>query len=110
MVSTDNTPVPDYGSLLRLSGADAAIFPSYGGRFAFTPEECRAIADGCARPFAGLAPSLPSPGGGMSPGRVPELVDFYGRDVVLLIGGELHRGGDPRSAAEHFRSLAEQYA
>ena len=94
-----------YGPLLRLAGADVAIFPSYGGRFSFSPEECRAIADGCARPFAGLAPSLPAPGGGMRPDRVPELVDFYGRDVVLLIGGELHRDGDPRGAAERFRAL-----
>jgi ribulose-bisphosphate carboxylase large chain len=99
-----------YGPLLRLAGADAAIFPSYGGRFAFSPEECRAIADGCARPFAGLPASLPAPGGGMSPDRVPELVDFYGRDVVLLIGGELHRTGDPRAASERFRALVEQIA
>jgi ribulose-bisphosphate carboxylase large chain len=99
-----------YGLLLRLAGADAAIFPSYGGRFSFSQEECRAIADGCARPFAGLPATLPAPGGGMSPDRVPELVDFYGPDVVLLIGGELHRSGDPRAAAEHFRTLAEAYA
>ncbi|WP_375406142.1 RuBisCO large subunit C-terminal-like domain-containing protein [uncultured Amnibacterium sp.] len=96
-----------YGSLLRLAGADAAIFPSYGGRFSFTQDECRAIADGCAGPFAGLPASLPTPGGGMSPDRVPELVDFYGRDVVLLIGGELHRGGDPRGSSERFRALVE---
>jgi ribulose-bisphosphate carboxylase large chain len=96
-----------YGLLLRLAGADAAIFPSYGGRFSFSPEECRAIAEGCARPFAGLPASLPAPGGGMRPDRVPELVDFYGRDVVLLIGGELHRDGDPRGTSERFRALVD---
>jgi ribulose-bisphosphate carboxylase large chain len=96
-----------YGLLLRLAGVDAAILPSFGGRFSFSEEECRSIADGCRRPFAGLAPSLPAPGGGMSPDRVPELVGFYGRDVVLLIGGELHRGGDPKGAAERFRALVE---
>lgn len=96
-----------YGLLLRLAGADAAIFPSFGGRFSFTPEECRAIAEGCTREFAGVPASLPAPGGGMSPDRVPELVEFYGRDVVLLIGGELHRGGDPRGAAERFRALVD---
>lgn len=96
-----------YGLLLRLAGADAAIFPSYGGRFSFSPAACRAIADGCTRPFAGLAASLPTPGGGMSAGRVAELVEFYGPDVALLIGGELHRGGNPRAAAEHLRSLVD---
>lgn len=111
-VSPTSGIAPDvlYGLLLRLSGADAAVFPSYGGRFSFSREECAAIADGCARPFAGLAASLPTPGGGMSPDRVPELVDFYGKDVVLLVGGELHRGGDPRGASEHFRALADAYA
>jgi ribulose-bisphosphate carboxylase large chain len=96
-----------YGPLLRLAGADAAIFPSYGGRFSFTLQDCRAIAEGCARPFAGLEPALPAPGGGMRPDRVRELVEFYGRDVVLLIGGELHRDGDPRGTATRFRELVE---
>jgi ribulose-bisphosphate carboxylase large chain len=108
-VSPTEGLAPDvlYGLLLRLAGADAAIFPSFGGRFSYSEEECRSIVDGCVRPFAGLAASLPAPGGGMSPDRVPELVEFYGRDVVLLIGGELHRGGDPRGAAERFRALVE---
>jgi ribulose-bisphosphate carboxylase large chain len=43
----------------------------------------------------------------MSLDRVPELVEFYGHDVVLLIGGELHRDGDPRGTAERFRALVD---
>lgn len=96
-----------FGLLLRLAGADAAVFPSFGGRFSFTPEQCRAIADGCLRPFAGLAASVPTPGGGMSVQRVPELVDFYGPDVMLLIGGELHRDGDRRAGAAAFRRAVQ---
>lgn len=96
-----------FGPIQRLLGADAVIFPSYGGRFTFSEEQCRGIAAGCHEPFAGLAPALPTPGGGMTVERVPELVEFYGRDVLLLIGGALHRGGDPRRAAERFRAAAE---
>ena len=31
-------------------------------------------------------------GGGMTLARVPELVEFYGADTALLVGGDLHRG------------------
>lgn len=88
------------GTLLRLSGADVTIFPSWGGRFSFTREQCLAIADAARRPLHDIAPALPAPGGGMSVDRAPELLDAYGRDVVFLIGADLQRGGDPRRAAE----------
>jgi ribulose-bisphosphate carboxylase large chain len=83
-----------YGQLNRLAGADATIFPSYGGRFAFTQEDCRAIVDGAARPMGHFRPIFPVPAGGLRLERVPELIDFYGRDCMLLIGGDLHRGDD----------------
>ncbi|KXX64417.1 RuBisCO large subunit C-terminal-like domain-containing protein [Marichromatium gracile] len=81
-----------YGLFNRLAGADATIFPSWGGRFAYTAEECRALVAGASRPFAGLRPILPVPAGGMRLDRVGELLEFYGRDAILLIGGDLHRG------------------
>jgi ribulose-bisphosphate carboxylase large chain len=87
-----------FGQICRLAGADAVVFPSYGGRFAFTPEECRQIADGTATPMAGIKPSMPTPGGGMTIGRVPELCQFYGPDVILLIGGGLHQYGPDLTA------------
>jgi ribulose-bisphosphate carboxylase large chain len=94
-----------YGGLGRLAGADAVIFPSYGGRFALTPEQCRDIAGGCAAPWAGLAPAWPVPAGGMTLDRVPELVDFYGRDCILLIGGDLHADDDLGARCRAFRRL-----
>ncbi|MBV5272507.1 MAG: ribulose 1,5-bisphosphate carboxylase large subunit [Lamprocystis purpurea] len=83
-----------YGQLNRLAGADATIFPSYGGRFAFTQEDCRAVVDGAVRPMGHFRPIFPVPAGGLRLERVPELIDFYGRDCMLLIGGDLHRGDD----------------
>ena len=83
-----------YGQLNRLAGADATIFPSYGGRFAFTPDDCRDLVDGATRPLGTLAPIFPVPAGGLCIERVPELIRFYGRDCILLIGGDLHRGPD----------------
>jgi ribulose-bisphosphate carboxylase large chain len=36
---------------------------------------------------------VPVPAGGMSTGRVREMLDFYGADVMLLIGGALLQAG-----------------
>ncbi len=81
-----------FGTVMRLAGADIAIFPNYGGRFSFSPAECSQIRDMCHAPLGELAPSWPSPGGGMTLDRMAELVRFYGPDVALLVGGALHRG------------------
>ncbi len=80
------------GLLLRLAGADITVFPNHGGRFSFTPAQCLDIRDRAAQPLGSIAATWPSPGGGMSVERIPEMVAFYGSDVALLIGGALHRG------------------
>ncbi|MGI5240608.1 RuBisCO large subunit C-terminal-like domain-containing protein [Dactylosporangium sp. CA-139066] len=89
-----------FGTLLRLAGADVTVFPSWGGRFSLGRPECLAIAEAARRPWHGLAPALPAPGGGMSIERAPELLAAYGPDTVFLVGADLQRGGDPRRAAE----------
>ena len=78
-----------YARLFRLFGADAVIFPNYGGRFGYSPACCKAIAAGLLDEWGAIAPSVPTPAGGMSVERTAELLDFYGRDVMLLIGGAL---------------------
>ncbi|MBK5961837.1 ribulose 1,5-bisphosphate carboxylase [Rhodoplanes elegans] len=78
-----------FGKLFRLIGADAVVYPNYGGRFGWTAETCRALAAAARTPWHGLAPSLPVPAGGMTRARVPELLEVYGADTMLLIGGAL---------------------
>jgi ribulose-bisphosphate carboxylase large chain len=78
-----------FGKLFRLLGADAVVFPNHGGRFAYSPETCRRIARVAREEAAGIRPSVPTPAGGMSLERVPEMLDFYGTDTMLLIGGAL---------------------
>lgn len=78
-----------FAKLFRLFGADAYIFPNPGGRFGYTVECCTKIADALRCPWNGLLPSLPVPAGGMNLEKVPEVLDFYGRDAMLLIGGAL---------------------
>lgn len=96
-----------FGTLLRLAGADATIFPSFGGRFSLSREECLAIAEAARRPLHDIAPTLPVPGGGMSIDRARELLDAYGPDTVFLIGADLQRGGNPRRAAERLVTATE---
>lgn len=82
-----------FGQICRLAGADATVYPNWGGRFAFSRAECASIAAGASEGMGGLQPIFPSPGGGMSLERVPELYEVYGRDVILLIGGGLFKKG-----------------
>jgi ribulose-bisphosphate carboxylase large chain len=77
------------GKLFRLFGADVTIYPNYGGRFSYSPDTCKAIADAARRRWGGIKACLPTPAGGMTLNRVPELLDFYGPDTMLLIGGSL---------------------
>lgn len=98
-----------FGQIARLAGADASIFPNYGGRFAFSRAECKAIAACCAEPMGRLPAILPAPGGGMDLARIPDMLETYGRDVVFLIGGALHqRGPDLAANARYFRELVER--
>lgn len=97
-----------FGQWNRLAGADAAIFPNAGGRFAFTEEDCRELVEGCRREMAGLRPIWPCPAGGMSLGRVREMLAMYGRDVIFLVGGGLRsHSPDLIANCRYFREMAE---
>ena len=48
----------------------------------------------CQDPAGIGRPMLPSPGGGMSAERGPEMQSMYGDDTVFLLGGSLLRAGD----------------
>jgi len=90
------------GRLFRLFGADAVVFPNFGGRFSYSRKTCLAIA-ACAREALGAhRPAMPVPAGGMRVDRVEEMLDEYGADVMLLIGGHLLEAGasTPQRARE----------
>lgn len=78
-----------FGTLHRLMGADAVIYPNFGGRFGFTRAECLSIARTCAVDMGSLKAIVPAPGGGMTFARVPEMRETYGNDIMYLVGGAL---------------------
>ncbi len=77
------------GGLFRLIGADAVIFPTYGGRFGYSKDTCRRLAANARRSGDGMKPALPVAAGGIGLERIREILDFYGEDTMLLIGGSL---------------------
>ena len=81
------------GRLFRLLGADATIFPNHGGRFSYSPATCGRLAEVATERWGHLRPCAPVPAGGITVDRVPEMLDFYGPDVILLIGGGLLSAG-----------------
>lgn len=94
-----------FGQIMRLMGMDASIFPNYGGRFSFSADQCKSIVSGCSESFNHFESILPSPGGGMTFENVPDMVSFYGDDVMYLMGGSLHTQGLP--LAESCRQLRQ---
>ncbi|HUI44915.1 MAG TPA: RuBisCO large subunit C-terminal-like domain-containing protein [Nitrospirota bacterium] len=98
-----------FGQLARLAGADATIFPNFGGRFSFSREECSDIVRGTVIPMGCLKSIFPAPGGGMSLERVPEMLETYGQDLIFLIGGGLFKHGpDLVENCRHFRKMVEE--
>ena len=113
-------PATLLGKLFRLFGADAVIFPNYGGRFHFSREQCAGIARTLRADWGPYRPAFPVPAGGMNVERVPELITFFGLDTVLLIGGSLLEAGQAlrertqalvasvEQAARQYRATAEE--
>ncbi|MGD0102436.1 MAG: RuBisCO large subunit C-terminal-like domain-containing protein [Rhodopila sp.] len=97
------------GKLFRMIGADAVIFPNFGGRFGYSPATCRDLANNARRSGDGMRSALPVPAGGMTLDRTREILDFYGKDTMLLIGGNLLMAGDriTEKAEQFSRAVAD---
>jgi ribulose-bisphosphate carboxylase large chain len=79
-----------FGTLHRIAGADASIYPNYGGRFGFTRAECASISKSCRILMGQYQPIFPAPGGGMTMEKIPDMLELYGDDVMFLMGGGLY--------------------
>lgn len=96
------------GKLPRLAGADLVVYPSPYGTLSSLRSKHLRLAAALTRPFHGLAPALPVPGGGLHPGLVPALAADLGTDFALGAGGAIH--GHPlgaRAGARAFRQAID---
>ena len=102
------TPAMLLGTLFRIFGADISVFPNSGGRFTFSGQECQDLAAALRGSLGSLKPAFPSPAGGMTIEKVGAMVDVFGDDTALLIGGALLRySPDPEVSARAFISALE---
>lgn len=98
-----------YGQINRLAGADATIYPNFGGRFSFSKKVCESITKATCAPMGRIKPIFPSPGGGLTLPLIPELLEVYGKDVIFLMGGGLvKQGPDIVDNCRYFRQLIEE--
>ncbi|MDR2117734.1 MAG: hypothetical protein LBP87_15255 [Planctomycetaceae bacterium] len=83
-----------FGTLMRLAGADATIFPNYGGRFPLSQEDCREIVIASREKLGTLPAIFPCPAGGMELKNIRDMVQNYGNDMLVLIGSGLFSYSD----------------
>ena len=74
----------------RLLGVDQLHVGTAVGKMAETRDEVIANKEACVEPMGGIKPVLPVASGGLHPGMVPKLVEFFGKDTVIQAGGGIH--------------------
>ena len=93
--------------IMRLIGVDQIHSGTGVGKLVGTKEEIKAIASilrdknvkerkgmNLEQNWQGIRPTFPVSSGGMHPGLVPEEIDIYGKDFVILVSGGIH--GHPK--------------
>jgi ribulose-bisphosphate carboxylase large chain len=108
MVNPDSGIAPSvlFGQLPRLAGADISIYPTYGGSFPMTQDDCRQIATETAVPWGGLKPIFPTAAGRIHLDSVRELFGVYQNEMVIVVGGEILQPG--KEVVTTCRELVEQ--
>ena len=93
------------GKLFRYIGADISVFPNWGGRFPFSQEECKELAQALREDNASLKKTFPCPAGGMNLEKLNSMGQTYGEESVFLIGGALmQQSTDLKKSASDFMS------
>ena len=86
-------PAVLFGQLARLAGADISIYPTYGGSFPMTQEDCVQIGSETAVPWGCLKPIFPTAAGRIDLDRVRELCEVYQGETVIVVGGGILGSG-----------------
>ena len=78
------------GKLVRVSGADMVIYPSYFGKVPMVKERVIRIAQELTSPYYHIKRAWPGPSAGMHAGLVPQIISDFGNDVIIGAGGGIH--------------------
>jgi len=98
------------GELFRIAGCDGVIYVNAGGRFGWSQETCDRVTERLRRPLGPVAPAFPIPAGGVNVRSVPKMLQRYGPDTMILIGGSLYQQKDLRHATADLVGAAAGYA
>jgi len=89
----------------RLLGVDQLHVGTAVGKMAETKEEVLANKEACVEPMGDIKPVLPVASGGLHPGMVPKLVEYFGNDTVIQAGGGIH--GHPDGTGKGAKALRQ---
>ena len=76
--------------IARIAGADQLHVGTVVGKMFETKEEVAENCEALRKEMNGLKQVLPVASGGLHPGLVPALVEFFGKDFVIQAGGGIH--------------------
>jgi ribulose-bisphosphate carboxylase large chain len=89
----------------RLLGVDQLHVGTAVGKMAETKDEVLANKKACVEPMGDIKPVLPVASGGLHPGMVPKLVEYFGNDTVIQAGGGIH--GHPDGTIKGAKALRQ---
>ena len=72
-----------------------------------TPQDCRDTITIAKRPMGEFKPIFPAPGGGIKLETIPDLLSFYDRDVIFIMGGGLHEDHALIENSRKFREMVQ---
>lgn len=106
------SPALVFGTLPRVAGADACLFPSPYGSVCLPTEEALAVQQALLCEHSGLKPVFPVPSAGITANMVPNILQDFGTDVIINAGtGIMEAEGGAVAGAKAFLSqFPQQYS
>ncbi len=89
----------------RLIGVDQLHVGTAVGKMSETKDEVLANKEACVEPMGDIKPVLPVASGGLHPGMIPKLVEYFGNDTVIQAGGGIH--GHPDGTVKGAKALRQ---
>jgi len=93
------------GKLVRLAGFDVCLVSSPYGKFPNLIETIFNMVFTLTTPLQHIKPSFPAISGGTTQGHVEEIINQFGDDVVIAVGGAVH--GHPMGAIAGARAFRQ---
>ena len=91
--------------LSRLIGMDQLHVGTAVGKMEESKETVMENVKACTESFGGLKKTFPVCSGGLHPGHIPKLVEFFGKDIIIQSGGGVH--GHPNGTIEGAKALRQ---